>query len=364
MEVLGRNGIDTTGLRDDVSVSNSEAGSAGAQDRDLADAVSELAQKAIAARASVEQLALKTVGENALTSSASARVRDLEEKLTRAVTEAQEMRAHRSKAEKRVEKLKEASVSAKEEIAALTNTVASLHQKVLELDARLLQQQSLTVNAKEEAAAALAAPAQIVSSENDSLKEENIELMKELREAKAQAANFKLQLDRLQLQMARLYPAVRSDSYASPLLCSDSDDYIPDSSSSAVQFEACSGGTSELGASHQEKQAARSFGTDITVSAVSEQNVDKKHNGDARAPTGPVKTRRQESPMKPLVAISCQQDGGAGGRQSEVAEAAMAGMAAKRSRTRTKATTTSSVPVAADSHVDSAVAESEGCTQS
>lgn len=157
IDVLERHGIDTIGLvAHDTSLTEGE----NIVEEDLADSVSKLAQKLLASQ-----------NNNQLANASKNKIRQLEETITQMTSEVDEAKSTRSVLEKRLETLKSANRSMKEELTLLTTERDNLALHVTELESSLKSAEGKIVSTSD-----------TVSSEVQALEEENIELMRENKE--------------------------------------------------------------------------------------------------------------------------------------------------------------------------------------
>ena len=155
--VLERHGIDTIGLvAHDTSLTEGDT----VIEEELADGVSKLAQKLIASQNNTQ---LAVASKN--------KIRQLEESINQMTSEVDEAKSTRSVLEKRLETLKSANRSMKEELTVLTAERDSLALHVTELESSLKSAEGKIVSTSD-----------TVSSEVQALEEENIELMRENKE--------------------------------------------------------------------------------------------------------------------------------------------------------------------------------------
>jgi regulator of replication initiation timing len=210
---------------------------------ELADAVSKLAEKLVAAQA---QNAHKE-------SHKSAKLSDVTEKLQLSVQEVDDLKLQRLALERRVESMKTAARTAREESAVLTVEIDTLKARVEEVSAEL-------VAAKQRV---------LVSSDNTSseiqvLEEENIELMAENKDLRAKLAKARVTA-----------PAATAAVVSAPVTAAAvpvaSENTAPHSPVPVVQKK--QSGTPSVG-------QKRAFGTDVTntMSAKKSAAVDSKVN--------------------------------------------------------------------------------------
>jgi len=155
--VLERHGIDTIGLvAHDTSLTEGDT----VIEEELADGVSKLAQKLIASQ-----------NNKQLAAASKNKIRQLEESINQMTSEVDEAKSTRSVLEKRLETLKSANRSMKEELTVLTAERDNLALHVTELESSLKSAEGKIVSSSD-----------TVSSEVQALEEENIELMRENKE--------------------------------------------------------------------------------------------------------------------------------------------------------------------------------------
>jgi chromosome segregation ATPase len=155
--VLERHGIDTIGLvAHDTSLTEGDT----VIEEELADGVSKLAQKLIASQ-----------NNNQLAVASKNKIRQLEESINQMTLEVDEAKSTRSVLEKRLETLKSANRSMKEDLTVLTAERDNLALHVTELESSLKSAEGKIVSTSD-----------TVSSEVQALEEENIELMRENKE--------------------------------------------------------------------------------------------------------------------------------------------------------------------------------------
>lgn len=192
IDVLERNGIDTAGLiYDSKSTSDNEAdiGSASLLEADLVDAVSKLAEKLIAAKATIAQIEQKRA--TTLLSN-NERLKELEDSLLHVQAELTETRAQRNVLEKRVETHKSAVRASREEVASLTIDIESVRQAMIVAQEELTEAKSKITNMRMSAPTATDA----MAPEIQALEEENIELLKENKDLRKSVATLKAQAEK------------------------------------------------------------------------------------------------------------------------------------------------------------------------
>ena len=168
MEILEKHGIDAVGP---VTMDESAEVSSLVDQHDLADGVAQLAEKLFIAQSHVsskEQMK-------------SLKVKELEEKITSSAAEYEDFKATKLALEKRVETMKTAARTSREEIVTLTLQLENLNNIINELKTEL-----------QEAKSKVSSSSESVSSEIQVLEEENIELMKENKELRIEISRLKI----------------------------------------------------------------------------------------------------------------------------------------------------------------------------
>lgn len=156
---------------------------------DLVDAVSKLAEKLVAAKATIAQIEQKRA---TTLSSNNERIKELEDSLLHVQAELTETRAQRNVLEKRVETHKSAVRASREEVASITIELESMRQQCASLQEELSDTKSKITNMR------MSAPtsADAASPEVQALEEENIELLKENKELRKEVATYKAQVEK------------------------------------------------------------------------------------------------------------------------------------------------------------------------
>lgn len=164
-DILARSGVDTKGVLGDASISED----ASLLEQDLSDYVNKLALKLTAVQGQ-----LKVASRSAKTTEASATTAEFEE-----------MKAQRSALEKRVESMRTAARTSREENSAIMTECEGLRTQISELSAEMD-----AIKGK------LDGKDSTVSSEIRILEEENFELMKENKDLRKEASSLRAAIDR------------------------------------------------------------------------------------------------------------------------------------------------------------------------
>ena len=306
------------------------------------------------------QLAEKTSGASV----SSSKLRDLDDKLAKATLEIEELRAQKLVFEKRCEALKGTTRTSREEMATLQCQIDMLSQRASLLEEDLELEREKVVKAEAVAAAALAAPEKESSSEIRVLEEENIELMKENKELRNKVLQTQAQADRLQSQLSR----------ASSTTSTLTESRRSATSATAAEMPAAAPSRSKARTSVESADAAaRSFGTDISLTASAADNagrgnvscswssdtVSKAGAGDAALP---LKSRRRGAGGDDTIKAGLEADH-VGDTENAAPVPADETMASKRSRTRTKVSASSAAASTAAASISSADTGAE-CAQS
>jgi chromosome segregation ATPase len=170
LTVLEQHGVDISGLLPlDTSSFNSslQSESNNVAGHDLSDAVAKLAERLVGLQSA---LSLREKDKHSATL-------ELEEKLRAAQTEGESWKAQKLVYEKKIESLKAAARTSREETAQMSAEIDSLQEKVSTLQQELHQAEKKVVSSSD-----------IISSEVQVLEEENIELMDEIKELKKELA--------------------------------------------------------------------------------------------------------------------------------------------------------------------------------
>lgn len=153
------------------------------------DAVSKLAEKLVAAKATIAQIEQKRA---TTLSSNNERLKELEDSLLHVQAELVETRAQRNVLEKRVETHKSAVRVSREEVASMTIELESVRQAMAAVQEELNDAKSKLTNMRMTAPTASDAAA----PEIQALEEENIELLKENKELRKSVATLKAQAEK------------------------------------------------------------------------------------------------------------------------------------------------------------------------
>lgn len=153
------------------------------------DAVSKLAEKLVAAKATIAQIEQKRA---TTVSSNNERLKELEDSLLHVQAELVETRAQRNVLEKRVETHKSAVRVSREEVASMTIELESVRQAMAAVQEELNDAKSKITNMRMTAPTASDAAA----PEIQALEEENIELLKENKELRKSVATLKAQAEK------------------------------------------------------------------------------------------------------------------------------------------------------------------------
>jgi chromosome segregation ATPase len=189
IEVLDKNGIDTTSLLPlDTSVSD-DVSTYSLMEQDLGGAVAKLATKS-----SSDSLAV------------SRKLHDVETELERVMLELEEMKSMKNVLEKRVEMMKTSAKTSRDEYAKANEEIDLLSARVEELTADLTQARQKVVNS-----------ADVVHSEVQALEEENIEIMKENKELRKELSKLKLQAEKASLVSTKA-PVTIADTSSQPIV--------------------------------------------------------------------------------------------------------------------------------------------------
>jgi hypothetical protein len=167
--VLEKYGVDTRGLIP-LDHSVDEDSSASTVHVDIADAVAQLGEKLDLAKAAVSRREI----------SKSEKLAELEERLAQQAADAEEAKAQRVVLEKRIDAMKAAAKTAREEAAKAALDIETLTLKVKELKEELAVANKRVVSSSE-----------VASSEVQALEEENLELLKENKELRQQVTRLK-----------------------------------------------------------------------------------------------------------------------------------------------------------------------------
>ena len=173
IKILEDNGVDTTCLQQDTSICEDES----VLYQDLSDAVAALARKLSSSKTS-DKMAEK--------------MKSLQENMTHAQKEADELRALKSATEKRLEASKAAARGSRAETATISAEVDSLREQMEQMTGQLAA-----------AEGKLSSSVDSVSSEVQALEEENIELMKENMELRKETSTYRLEVEKVKAQLIK-----------------------------------------------------------------------------------------------------------------------------------------------------------------
>ena len=173
IKILDDNGVDTTCLQQDTSICEDES----VLYQDLSDAVGALARKLSSSKVS-DKMAEK--------------MKILQENMTHAQKEADELRALKSATEKRLEASKAAARGSRAEAATISAEVDYLREQIEQMAGQLAA-----------AEGKLSGSVDAVSSEVQALEEENIELMKENMELRKETSTYRLEVEKVKAQLIK-----------------------------------------------------------------------------------------------------------------------------------------------------------------
>jgi chromosome segregation ATPase len=125
VDILARNGVETHGILDQSAMNESGLDVTGADCPDLADGVSKLVEKLVAAQGRAAMLE-----ERSSKLSKDSRVLELEEQLTKAGADMQKAKSAHNLAERRAESAKSKNLKLQEEAAALTVEIEGLKSEM------------------------------------------------------------------------------------------------------------------------------------------------------------------------------------------------------------------------------------------